>query len=55
METFNKSNANTVLHNSIGRVFSGPEIKHGLRSQAHQFPPTQLDLPEEQSYQSQAV
>lgn len=31
-----------MLYNSIGRVFSGPEIKHRLRSQVHQFPPTQL-------------
>lgn len=47
--------ANSVLYNSIGPIFSGPEIKHRLRSQVHQFSPTQLDLPKEQSYQSQAV
>lgn len=46
---------NSVLYNSTGHVFSSPEIKHGLRSQGHQFPSTQLDLPEEQSYQSEAV
>lgn len=41
-------------HPFLGSVFSGPEIKHKLMAQVHHFPLTQLELPEEQSFESQA-
>lgn len=41
-------------HPFLGSVFSGPKIKHKLMAQVHHFPLTQLELPEEQSFESQA-
>jgi len=47
--------AERAQHPFPSSALSGPEIKHRLRSQVHQFCLSQLEVPKEQGQQSEAV